>query len=330
MEKKTKEIHYKHAGFTGPKVSIDLQAAVEEALKHLSLPESRLETLGTNGDEARVLLDPRHHQAQLCVTMSSYVQGTQQPIVGISPKQKIWPIRQVAAPNLPGAAATEFLDGYLLFAVWKNHVVLMPTRSCGPEHLEDHLNWLLKKWPHWPDGAVVSLNDRSPQEYRDRKFHHVQAFKLNLPLNAGAGAASAAVPSEGTASAKTMKFRPKGVTWDALTSFIGQFGGKLPEDLLFDNSFDSNDLNIKLEVTCKKRGLDRSGPVLDVLANSLRHVKEDVVRFTFDDGTELKGSDLKTHTSIRIECSGNMPVVQQVDKAMHDYLRELVERGTIK
>jgi hypothetical protein len=96
MEKKTKEIHYKHAGFTGPKVSIDLQAAVEEALKHLSLPESRLETLGTNGDEARVLLDPRHHQAQLCVTMSSYVQGTQQPIVGISPKQKIWPIPAVA------------------------------------------------------------------------------------------------------------------------------------------------------------------------------------------------------------------------------------------
>ncbi len=65
------------------------------------------------------------------------------------------------------------------------------------------------------------------------------------------------------------------------------------------------------------------------MANSLRHVTQDIVRVEFEDGTELKGSQLKTKHTIRIDWSGRMPVPTQVDKAIYDYLQELIEGGKI-
>lgn len=78
MDKEAKDIHYKEAGLAG--ASGTLQHALEEAVKHLPMPNDRLELLGLNVKEWRVLLHPRHHDAMLCLTMSSYVQGTQQSI----------------------------------------------------------------------------------------------------------------------------------------------------------------------------------------------------------------------------------------------------------
>lgn len=326
MDKKAKDIHYKQAGLVG--ASGTLQHALEEAVKHLPMSNDRLELLGVNANERRVLLHPRHHDAMLCLTMSSYVQGTQQPIVGIAPKHKDWPIHQVNPPQLAGADKTEFLDGYLYFGVWKNHVVFLPTRSCGSEQLEDHLNWLLRKCPHWPEKGLVSLNDRSPSEYRDKKFKHVQALKLDVPLNGQPTQQPIDGGRQATGS-KTVQIPTVKATLEGIRNFVMQLGGKLPEDLLIEDTFDPNDMHVKLEVTCRKKGLERSGPLLDVLANSLRHIHTDLVRFKFEDGTELKGSDLKTQKQVRLECSGNMPVPTQVDKAMHIYLRELVDSGTI-
>jgi hypothetical protein len=65
------------------------------------------------------------------------------------------------------------------------------------------------------------------------------------------------------------------------------------------------------------------------MANALRHVETDLVKFKFVDGTELKGSDLKTRKPFRMDCTGSMPVPQQVDKAIEAYLQELLDKGTI-
>ena len=327
MEKKQKDLHYKKAVLNGARGT--LQKALEDALKHLPMPEKRLEMLGPNRDEGRVLLHPRHTHAVLCLTMSAYIKGTLQPIMGIAPKLSDWPIRQVEPPALPGTSETEFLDGYLYLGVWKNHVVFLPTRSCASEQLEDHLNWLLRQNPAWPEGALVSLNDRPPQAYRDKKFQHVRAFKLEAPLESKIVQVGQPNEQETAVSTQSVKCQPGGPTWEGLRSVISQLGGNLPEDLLLDESFDPKDVQVTVQVTCRKRALDRSGPLLDVLANSLRHVTADVVEFTFDDGTKLRGADLKTRTSIRLECSGNMPVPTQVDKAMHDYLQDLIRKQTI-
>ena len=96
------------------------------------------------------------------------------------------------------------------------------------------------------------------------------------------------------------------------------------------DDFDPADVHVTLQVVCRKRGLDRSGPLLDTLANSLRHVTSEVVQFEFDDGTKLKGTDLKTRKPIRVDCSGNLPVPTAVDQAICDYLRELIEGQIIE
>lgn len=330
MEKKYKELHYKRAVLHGAKGT--LQHMLEAVLKQLPLPKDRLENLGLNGDEGRVMVHEHHHQAILCATMTTYEKGALQPIMGIAPESKDWPIKQVEPPKLPGAKETEFLDGYLFLGVWKNSVIFLPSRSCSSEHLEDYLNSLLRKKEHWPSGAYVSLDDRPPQSVREKKFQHIQAFNLQTTLGAKTGdmqAEQAGAVQKASATVTTQHFKPDGAAWGAITSLIEMLGGKLPEDVLLESDFDPNDVRIKLEVTCAKRKLEKAGQIMDVMANSLRHVTTDVVRFTFEDGTELKGSDLKTHKKFYLECSGAMPVPQQVDKAIHAYLQELVEKGTV-
>ena len=330
MDKKYKELHYKRAVLHGAKGT--LQTMLEGVLKQLPLPKDRLESLGLNGDEGRVVVHEHHHQAILCATMTTYEKGALQPIMGITPEAKDWPIKQVEPPKMPGTKETEFLDGYLFLGVWKNDVIFLPSKSCSSEHLEDYLNSLLKKKDHWPSGAYLSLDDRPPQAVREKNFQHIQAFNLQTTLGAKPGDTEAPENEGAKASSTTVTtqhFKPEGGAWGAIRSLIKMLGGTLPEDMLLETDFDPNDVRIKLEVTCAKRKLERAGPIMDVMANSLRHVTSDIVKFTFEDGTELKGSDLKTHKKFYLECSGAMPVPQQVDKAIHAYLQELVEKGTI-
>lgn len=171
---------------------------------------------------------------------------------------------------------------------------------------------------------MVSLNDRPPQALRDREFKRVQAFKLNAPLQIGYRQSG----SE-EATNHLLQIRPRGGAWDAIKDLIKQIGGDFPEDIVLDD-LNPDDVHVTLQVTCRKRGLERSGPLLDILANSLRHVTSEVVQFEFDDGTKLKGTDLKTRTSIRVECAGNLPVPTEVDKAIHEYLMKLVDEEIIE
>lgn len=315
-EKKSKELHYKRAVLHGVKGT--LQHALEAVLKEHKLPHDRLERLGLNGDEARLIQHEHNHQAILCATMATYERGALQPIMGIAPTSTSWPIQLVQPPKLAGAKETEFLDGYLFLGVWKNHVVFLPTRSCASEQLEDYLNYLLKKKSHWPDGALVTLDDRPPQEVRSKSFQHVKALAFNTTLGGQVAQPPATAPAgqagsttkEQQATVQQFRFKPEGKTWDALQALIGMFGGHLPEDVLLDSDFDPDDVQVKLEVSCSKRKLEKAGPIMDVMANALRHVTTDLVRFKFEDGTELKGSDLKTHQSFRLDCTGSMPVPQ--------------------
>jgi hypothetical protein len=89
-------------------------------------------------------------------------------------------------------------------------------------------------------------------------------------------------------------------SWKGVEALIQKIGGRFSEDL--DSGFESmngSDIQIHLEVTCRRKGLERSGPLVDVLANSLRHVTSDTVKMIFEDGTVLKGSALKTRKKIR-------------------------------
>jgi hypothetical protein len=323
MERKTKELHYKRAVLQG--VNTTLQLALEDIFNAVPLPEGRLEYLGLNNDEGRVMLDERHHQALLCTTMTTYTKGALQAIMGRKAQSRNWPIRQTLPPSLPGADETEFLDGILFFGVSNNHVVFLPSRSCTSENLEDYLNYLLSMEPNGPGGPVVSLNDRSPREYRRKRFKHVRGFTINTELDAKSRA-----HREKTKKTSTLTFTPVGHAWEAVKSLIAQIGGQLPEDeILLEEDFDPEDVHVKIEISSHKKDLETSGPFLDVLANSLRHVESDVVRVEFDDGTILRGDQLKTKKAIRLDCSNNMPVANQVDTAIHGYLQELLKSGMV-
>jgi hypothetical protein len=132
------------------------------------------------------------------------------------------------------------------------------------------------------------------------------------------------------ATTKTVHFSPVGKKWEALKSLLTQIGGVLPEDAIqLDDDFDPKDIQVKLEISCHKKALEKAGPLLDVLANSLRHVESDVVCIKFDDGTILRGEELKTKMQVRLDCSGNMPVANHVDAAIVGYLQDLLQSGTI-
>ncbi|MDB6032501.1 MAG: hypothetical protein JWM16_2839 [Verrucomicrobiales bacterium] len=305
MDRKNKEVHYKKAVIQNGKGN--LQSYLEAALNEFPMPGFRVEWLGADSSEGRVMLDERHHSGMLCVTMTSHTRGALQAVMGIAEKANTWPIRQVKPPTLAGTEKTEFLDGYLFFGVWKNHVLVQPSRGCSIEALEEHLNHFLRLSAKWPVNAHVTIEDSAPQEYRNKGFTQVQAFKLDVPVQT-----RPVTTRIDKVRSDTVKFRPTGAAWEGLKAIIKQLGGKLPEDSLIDGSFGAEDVHIKVEVTRRKKALDTAGSFMDVLGNSLRHVTSDVVKIKFEDGTELKGSDLKTKKAVRIDCLGkHLPVLQR-------------------
>lgn len=329
MEKKYKELHFKRAVLHG--TTQTLQELLEKQSKAVPLPDQRIEALGLNGSEARVILHYRHRSSVLCATMASFEKGALQPILGMKPDAPDWSIELSAPVSLPGATDTEFLDGYLFLGIWKNNVVFLPSRSCTSKDLEDHLNHILREIR---DNLFLTLDDRPTREVREKSFENIRSLSVNTTLGAATepvlghpnGENHVETDSE---NVKTSRFRFVGQGIEGLKSIFESVGGKFPEDILTDGNFNPEDVTIKILVSCPKRKMEMAGPVMDVMANAFRHVETDVVKFKFQDGTQLSGTQLKSKKQIRIDCVGSMPVTTQVEQEIESYLRELIEQGTI-
>ena len=336
MEKKAKTLVYKIA--TGARPGSTLQEDLVAALRAKPMAKSRVEKLGINQDEARLINETRLHSTMFCGALQRFTAGAAQIIISIDEAATEWPIEQLLPPPTAKAKHREFIDGLLFFGIWKNHVVLLQSSACRASQFEDYLNWLFNP-THDVSGASeansgaasetrepIMLNDLVPGNIRAEPYENVEKITLLSGLEskimAPRGGAS-------IADVRSRKFTPTKEVWKAIRGIFKQVGADVLDEIPLDSALNDSDIKVRLELFCSKKAAMTAGPVMNQLATSLRNVDEDVYKVQLSNGLELKGENLKVSKLWTMECANNVPVMQQLHRCMFDYLKELIDTGVV-
>jgi hypothetical protein len=329
MDRRSKKLVYKIA--TGAKAGSTLQNDLIAALALRPKAKSRLEKLGPNGDEARLINETRTHSSVLCGSLHRFTSGAAQVIISIDDDAKEWAVEQMVPPPTETAKHREFIEGLLFFGIWKNHVILLQSMACRANQLEDYLNWLLNPptegVPTSPAPEPIMLNDLVPQKIRKEPFTNVEKITLFTGLESEIVEEPTTVKK--TTEVKGLKFKPTREMWTALKAIFKGLGSDLTDEIPLESALEKDDLRVRLELYCSKKSVVTAGPVMNMLATSLRHVEENLYKVRFADGRELDGKELKVSKQWQMDCVNNIPVMTQLHGCMFEYLKELIDTGVV-
>ncbi len=305
----------------------NLQSSIREALRRYPKPENRIESLGTDGAEVRFIAYARTNQGALIGVFHKLTRGRAQEVIDMINGQEEWQVHLVTAKG-EGKTTAEFIEGSLFFGVWKNHAVIHQSSSCRTEAFQEHLSWLLSCPPDAgaeaiAEQTIVALNDPLPPNVRGISRKPVRG------LSFGGSVETHLAPKARTAQPSRLSFRPTGAFWKALKTVLTEMNADVPDEILLDESLDTNDLKVYLELYCtKKKAQTTAGQLLGALRSALSH-SDAPYSVTLFDGTEIKGDQMKVKRGYGVDCVDHHPVHQSIFRCIIEYMRALVEDGTI-
>ena len=131
-------------------------------------------------------------------------------------------------------------------------------------------------------------------------------------------------------TAKKLSFKPEGKGWKAIVAMLSDCGVDLP-DVRVDQGIYPEDIEVSLEVRCKKRRDQMEGgtPFLDPIANAFRHMEHLPFDLTMRDGSLVKGDDFKVAQLHSVLCDEGIPDTTNIFKKMCSWLEKIIQTGTV-
>jgi hypothetical protein len=329
-EKKRKKFNYKVARFRSDGKR-SLQISLQNALGKLLPARDRLQEFQFGGEKQYRLINEFSDQGKLlCGVMMSYTAGLHQNVVTLDALAHSFKLDQIAPMLDDPELQSEFVEGLLYFGIYKNHIIFVGSPHLHSKQLEDHLNWFLRdRTKVLPKGEGVLVADPVKPDYSDRLFKGLKELRLKAPLEFRE--TTSQVDQEQEAVSRT-RFRPSGGQWDAIVGFVRGIGGELP-DINFPGGLVPENLEVSLIVRSKGRRKSKANqvtPVLDPVANGLRHIEDAPLELLFLDGTAIRGSDFKVSQNFTVQSVNGVPLTGEVYKAMRYWLEQLIAKGEIE
>lgn len=263
----------------------------------------------------------RHHQGLILGIFHRLTKGAGQYVIAMPDSDKEWPVELIKAGADP-KLNREFVEGTLFFAVWKNHLVMHQSNACRADQLEGYCTWLLslnkQKVP------LLNFSDPIPPDIRKRSRQPVTSIKF------GSSFTTKATPIRGDKKQARVLFSPVGGVWEGIKSILKEINADVPDEWYLDDALGDRDIKVALELSCtKKKAASSAGTVLGTLGQSLRHSDADVFEVTLADGTKIRSEQMKVETGVRVECVQRQPIPESIFKSMVDWMKQLVDNGTI-
>ncbi|MCR8721176.1 hypothetical protein NVV30_21090, partial [Pseudomonas syringae] len=199
----------------------------------------------------------------------------------------------------------EFVDSFLYFGVFENHIVVLQSSQLRARELEAHLGWLIGSFGGVAVGTAIVLQDQPSQETYERisrapvkKIHIGAPVTTAQEIPEGERQAMPRAPQEEIQiNARKVRFFPAGFAGDVIKAAMGaDWFNKL--DL--EEDLDDANLKVSLEITYLRQTTKVGQTVIDNIATSLRHAEEADVRVELAGGGELKGGDLRLSGPISV------------------------------
>lgn len=320
-----------------PKNGQTLQQLVAAALSVKSKPADRLEPLNPQSTELRCI---GHHATLnrcLCGYLTAFERGASQPVIEDDPSAASLRLSMLA-PAKKGGVQQQFVPGVVYFAIHGNHVALVQSASLRAAGLEAHLSWLLKERTNQlPATSSFALSDEAQKATKEKiKRSHVKKIAFGQPMMAEVemqADQSFGVKSQkgGQKPAKSAtKFRPAGPVMDMLKSYFND--EESFEKLGLDGVFDGNlELWIEIRYPSYKRSKGQDAVALmDMLGVALRDIEADQVKLELEDGSKVRGQELKISSTLEVEVHANkLPDEQKLWDSMGQWLTSQLENGVV-
>jgi hypothetical protein len=317
MATKPKIFTYKIAEFD-PENSVTLQAALQSAFRKVPRAMERRELITVSTDTYRFILNRQTHKGMLCGIFSGYTLGADTPTVDLNPNEENLTIASIAPTVADPSGRKQFLAGLLYFGIRGNHSIIVQSLRQRARAFEGHLNWLMRR------ADIVDEDD--PQAiYLNNQIHPSQLARLNRVKNI---VLSAPLDVDYAGGAPTP--RPVGTVWKSLRDFLGK-GTRLREGYRFSDAVNRGQIKAELSLTWN-RGVPEDGtPLLDDVANVLRHNEGEVdYVINLNDGTKIKREDIQISTAFPINhISSDEADMRDLFDHMISWLGSLVDEKRI-
>lgn len=328
-ETKTKKLFYKRAVFVGTEIT--LATAFKHALSALTTVGSRKEPLAPEGESPiwRVVCDFDVSGDLVFGVLVRYVPGQSPAYVVDDEQAPKLTVEQIAVPVNDQGQRRELLDGMLYFGVLENHLVMMQSTSLRSDHLETHLQWMLRKASVVSEEVTLQLIDQLPAEARERLARSsVKNLVLGGDLLPVHSAESAAQTQDTTVSHSTVSLGSDEKSlriWDVIKDCMApDEAARLDVDALVNSNIEYQ-LKIKYSRTTTRDGQN----LMNTLGAALRHADGVATEVHLKKGGVLRGNDLRLSGPIRIDTWHGMPAVSTVHEAMRVWLLDKLRSGDV-
>jgi len=334
-ESKKKIIHYKRAVLTN--TNITLQSLLDDALNKKSpafKAKSRREVINADDDCCRLV---NHHKKYNGMTFGQLVffePGKSQALITIDEDAEFFKINSITSESIgdKNKNKREFIDSFLYFGVFDNHVVIMQSAALKARELETHLAWLLGTLTNVLDKNSALILQDKPSEDTITKIESspVKSVHLGAPIETRAEqeAEEKSMPKNSMmkGSAKKVKWIPCGMGVDVMRAALG---ADWFNKINLQDSLDEANLQVSLEITYLRKTTESGQKMLDNIATSLRHIDEADVKIGLHGGGLIHGGELKLSGSVSVKTFNGLVDESDLYHQMHTWLVAKVRANEI-
>lgn len=322
-----KTVHYRRCQFH-PQSDQTLQQLILAAMNQKPLTGDRTETIDPAASSFRVIGGCKEIGSMVCGTVLVFERGSYQIVVNDDPSAKSLILAAMQPPQ-NGTVRQQFVPGVLFFAAFENHVAVVQSTSLRTTGFEQHLAWLLRgQCGLLSKQHGLVLADEPNKKTKDLlRSSSVKALSVGKPFMVPAeeNPSDEGVPGEKDVS----KLKPDAGVLSALRSFLPGDGFS---DLDLDDTVFDGELEVWLEIRYPAYARSRpenTAKLMDSLAVALRDQEEESVELELEDGTRVRGKDLKISSQINLVLVDGVPDVDAFHSEMVSWLTNLLRTGMV-
>ncbi len=323
---RTRSMHYKRAKLLSG-APLDLQTLVAEAIRDSQTVDAREE-----GDAVRrVLSGIGNTNGMLTAKFMQFTIGQKAHFLEKDSATGDYKLDTTAVPDNDGTARREFVESLTFLAISSSHVMFVAALHLGSKALEEHLNWLLKKFSKIETSDFIILADQQSASAEQRLARHpVDSVTIGAELDFEV--VELVKTQRKTKDRETVpgykSVRPVGPVADMLGSLIGDWFGDVPLTKALGKD-ERIKATLKLNYSNRRKS-EEGFEMMQKLAVAGRHFDADETRVHLHKGGTLRGSDLKVQTSLQVSVldSGMIDEFDLWGK-VHSWLRHAIATSIV-
>lgn len=342
-ETRKKTIHYKNAVFTNSEISLqDLLEVLVDKDEAVFNVGGRVENIDADNTSKRFINHHKNFSGMFFGQLIFLEHGKSQELIEVDAEAQFCNIKSLLPSSIKYANETseeaeakrrEFINSFLYFGVFGNHLVVLQSAALRTRELETHLNWLLgTKTSKIPNKSALVLQGKPTLEtIKKVEKTPVKKIKIGSPIDTVDSVdekiENKSLILKDSYQTKTVKYKPTGMGMDVVKAILGD---NVFNKLSFDDSLDEANLKVNLEITYSRKTSSQGQKVLDDIATSMRHIDDADVKIDLVGGGTIHGKDLKLSGDISVKMIKGKVDENDLYHQMHAWLVSKIDDKEIE